>query len=72
MKTSIASIKILLCCFIFLNCSTENKLSEQPVTDIQKLLKKFEKDSHNENTLSQINDVYNRTYQHHLTGIKAL
>lgn len=72
MKTSIACIKFLLCCFIFLKCSSGNKFSEQPATDIEKLLKKFEKDSHNENTLSQIHEVYNQTSQRRLTDIKAL
>ncbi len=72
MKTSTARIKILLCCFIFLKCSTENKLSQHPVTDIQKLLNKFEKDSHNKNILSQIDVAYNQTQQQHLNGIKVL
>ncbi len=72
MKTSIACIQFLLCCFIFLNCSSGNKYSEQPVTDIEKLLKKFEKDSHNENTLSQIHEIYNQTCRRLLTGIKSL
>jgi hypothetical protein len=72
MKTSKACVKFLLCCFIFLKCSSGNKFSDQPVPDIQKLIKKFGKDSHNEKTLSQINDVYNQSCQRQLISIKAL